>query len=163
MSESTEEKQNSKISKAFPDLTKTFPRSPNEKMAGLVHLPRMLDKARAKERGSLGEYIFPCPLDERLLTFLGVKADKFMEASITINDDGILGWTETACIKRTYEEKKNFNQKFLSKKPNNEKSQKKFDRIRDSIDPCRVDIQTWAALIDLEEGHHPDTPSSPGK
>jgi hypothetical protein len=162
MSDSTEEKQNEKMSTDFPDLTKTFPRSPNEKMAGLVHLPRMLDKARAKEKGSLGEYIYPCPLDERLLTFLGIKADKFMEASITLNDDSILNWTETECSKRTDEEKENFNNKFLSKKPNNEKSQKKFDRIRDSIDPSRVDIQTWAALIDLEEGHHSDTPSSPG-
>ena len=132
-------------------------------MSGLVHLPRMLDKARAKEKGLLGEYIYPCPLDERLLTFLGVKADKFMEASISLEDDNILSWAETQCTKRTDEEKENFNHKFLSKKPNNEKSQKKFDRIRDSIDPSRVDIQTWAALIDLEEGHCSDTPSSLGE
>jgi hypothetical protein len=163
MSESIEAKSNDNISIHFPDLTKTFPRSPNEKLAGLVHLPRMIDKARAKEKGLLGEYIYPCPLDERLLTFLGVKADKFMEASITLRDDSILSWTETECAKRTDEEKEGFNLKFLSKKPNNEKSQKKFDRIRDSIDPSRVDIQTWAALIDLEEGHHSDSPSSLGE
>jgi hypothetical protein len=162
MSESIEEKQNKKTSIVFPDLTKTFPRSPNEKMAGLVHLPRMLDKARAKENESLGEYIYPCPLDERLLTFLGVKDDKFLEASITLDESGILSWIEAECKNRTDEEKEGFNKKFLSKKPNNEKSQKKFDRIRDSIDPARVDIQTWAALIDLEEGHHSDTPSSLG-
>jgi hypothetical protein len=54
MSESIEENPNGNTGSAFPDLTKTFPRSPNEKMAGLVHLPRMLDKARAKEKGLLG-------------------------------------------------------------------------------------------------------------
>jgi hypothetical protein len=91
-----------------------------------------------------------------------VKADKFLEASITLEDNEILSWMESDCKEHTEEEKEGFNQKFLSKKPNNEKSQKKFDRIRDSIDPSRVDVQTWAALIDLEEGHHSDTPSSPG-
>jgi len=29
------------------DLTKEFPRSPNEKMLGLVSLARVIDKARA--------------------------------------------------------------------------------------------------------------------
>ena len=163
MSESTKKKININTEIDFPDLTKAFPRSPNEKMSGLVHLPRMLDKARAKEKGLLGEYIYPCPLDERLLTFLGIKADKLMETSISLEDDNISSWIESECTKRTDEEKESFNLKFLSKKPNNEKSQKKFDRIRDSIDPSRVDIQTWAALIDLEEGHCSDTPSSLGE
>ena len=160
MSEVSHKKRTEKLSIPFLDLTKAFPRSPGDQLAGLVHLPRMIDKARAKEMGLLGEYIFPCPLDERLLTFLGVKADKFTEAIMAIEDKNISKWTETACAKRTTEEKENFNKKFLAKKPNNEKSREKFYRIRDSIDPSRADIQTWAALIDLEEGRLSKVPSS---
>ncbi len=63
------------------NLTLQFPRSPNEAMAGLVHIPRMLDKARAAHQGTLGEYIFPCPLDEMLLEFVGVDFKEFAEIS----------------------------------------------------------------------------------
>ena len=49
-------KRAKKISIPCLDLTKTFPRSPREKIAGLAHLPRMIDKARALENGSITEY-----------------------------------------------------------------------------------------------------------
>ena len=149
-----------KMSIPYLDLAKTFPRSPREKIAGLVHLPRMIDKARALENGSIGEYIYPCPLDERLLTFLCIKSDKFTEAIIATEDQNISKWAETVCASRTDEEKENFNKKFLAKKPNNEKSREKFYRIRDSIDPSRTDIQTWTDLMDLEEGRLAKTPAS---
>ena len=153
-------KRTEKTSIPCLDLAKTFPRSPREKIAGLVHLPRMIDKARALENGSIGEYIYPCPLDERLLTFLCIKSDKFTEAIITIEDQNILKWTETVCARRTDGEKEKFNKKFLAKKPNNEKSWEKFYRIRDRIDPSRTDIQTWTDLIDLEEGRLAKIPAS---
>ena len=46
------------------DLSKVFPRSPKQKMAGLVHLGRMIDKGRAYKEKKLADYIYPCPLDK---------------------------------------------------------------------------------------------------
>ncbi len=63
-------KPDGKSSIEFPDLTKTFPRSPRIKMAGLAHVARMTDKARALKMGTQGEYKYPCPLDEIVLESL---------------------------------------------------------------------------------------------
>ncbi len=57
------------------DLRNIYPRSPQETLGGYVHLPRMIDKARAKLAGTLGEYIWNCPLDQHLLQFLKLDAD----------------------------------------------------------------------------------------
>ena len=56
------------------DLRNSYPRSVHEPLGGYVHLGRMIDKARAKHAGTLGEYIYPCPLDHRLLDFLETRA-----------------------------------------------------------------------------------------
>ncbi len=42
------------------------------KMEGYVHLARMIDKCRAVLAGTEGEYIYPCPMDERLMKFAGI-------------------------------------------------------------------------------------------
>ena len=67
------------INYATPDLTQHPPRSPRVRLGGFVHLPRLLDKARAFAAGKQGDYIYPCPLDQRLLGFIGVSSDSFLE------------------------------------------------------------------------------------
>lgn len=143
-----------------PDLRKTFPRSPLDKLAGLTHLPRMIDKARAKQSGTLGEYIYPCPLDDILLNFLGMKPDQFIETIALTVDEEILSRVETLCVKRNTGEKALFNKNFLAKKPGTGKDWEKFYQIRANIDSSRKDVQTWTALIDLEEGRLAKIPSS---
>lgn len=54
------------------DLTKEFPRSPNDTLAGIVSLPRMIDKTHADADGKLGEYDVDCPHDKPVLAFLGI-------------------------------------------------------------------------------------------
>ena len=61
----------------FMDLTRTYPKSPKETLLGLVHLPRMIDKAKAFKENNLGEYIYPCPLDKLLLNFFIVDYEEF--------------------------------------------------------------------------------------
>ena len=51
------------------DLTKEFPRSPRETLAGYVLAARCLDKCRAILNNSAGEFHFNCPLDQRFLGF----------------------------------------------------------------------------------------------
>src|SRR5207237_9055184 len=58
------------------DLRVHYPRSVREKLAGYVHLARMIDKCRAVLAGTQGEYIYPCPMDRRLLEFAGLETDR---------------------------------------------------------------------------------------
>lgn len=134
------------------NLTLEYPRSPNEKMAGLAHIPRMIDKARAAHQNTLGEYIFPCPLDEMLLEFVGVDFKEFAEISQSENDAGVAAWVKEKCRHQNAESLEKINEALLNKKPDDPKSWKKFKKIRDGINPSRTDINTWVGLIDLEEG-----------
>ena len=58
-----------------PDLTQRPPRSPRCRLGGYAGLPRMLDKGRAAIAGKNGEYHYDCPLDQRILSFLGIEAE----------------------------------------------------------------------------------------
>src|SRR3954447_16609661 len=62
-----------------PDLTQRPPRSPRQRLGGFVILPRMLDKGRATLAGKNGEYHYACPLDQRLLDFVGVDPEALKE------------------------------------------------------------------------------------
>ena len=75
------------------DLTKEYPRSPRETLAGYVIATRVLDKCRAAIAGTLGEYHFDCPLDRRFFEFAGIKAESFRSFVATgANDDEVAAW-----------------------------------------------------------------------
>jgi len=139
------------------DLTRAFPRSPREKMAGLVHLPRMADKVRAKLTGRLGPYIFPCPMDRMMLDFLGLSAEDFVERVKAGDDRLIEAGLEAWCDARGLAErdKTEQNRKLLAHGPEAGEKRAYFLRQRNQIDSARTDITTWAGLIDLEEGRSP--------
>lgn len=83
------------IDYSAPDLTRHPPRSPRVRLGGFVHLPRLLDKARAFAAGRSGEYIYPCAMDERLFAFVGIDADTFLEAVKTgRSDTEMLAWLQ---------------------------------------------------------------------
>jgi len=58
-----------------PDLTQHPPRSARVRLGGYAILPRMLDKGRATLASKNGEYHYACPMDQRLLQFLGLDDD----------------------------------------------------------------------------------------
>ncbi len=64
-----------------------IPRSGDLQAGGISWLPRMIDKARARHRQNLGEYTYPCPLDEQLLQRLGIDADTFEQLAVAHEDD----------------------------------------------------------------------------
>ncbi len=134
------------------NLTLEFPRSPKEQMAGLVHLPRMADKARAARDNTLGEYIYPCPLDEIMLKFMGVDSDTFQHRAGDDMEEALAAWVATQCRHRSQEEVIAVNETLLNRQPDNPEKWKKFYEIRDRLDPTRKEITTWVDLIDLEEG-----------
>lgn len=65
------------------------------KLAGYAHLARMIDKCRAVLAGTEGEYIYPCPMDERLMEFAGITSDQFTSAvKANPTDEGVVKWLE---------------------------------------------------------------------
>jgi len=135
------------------DLRKSFPRSMRVKMEGYVHLARMLDKCRAVLAGTEGEYIYPCPMDERLMKFAGIT-DKEFTATVKANptDKGVAQWFTKASTPHQQTELNEWNEMMLTRGPSSPDKQKYFDKLRDAVDPSRTDLTAWADLQDLEEG-----------
>jgi hypothetical protein len=134
------------------DLTKQFPESPRKIMGGYVHLARMRDKARAKAAGTVGEYIYPCPLDKRLLEFLEINDAAFYEAAQKLENAKLADWISQKARKRSPEEIHQWNEMFLSRQPDNPESLQYFVSLRNKIAPEREGVKTWVDLLDLEEG-----------
>ena len=133
------------------DLRKIFPRSPNETLGGYVHLPRMIDKARAELAGTLGEYHWNCPLDQKLLPFLRVSADEFLRAVSKMKTDmELLDWVKTKAD-RTPAEIKKWSDKMRSRKPQTAQEKEWFAKYAAEIAPGRTDIKTFFDILDADE------------
>ena len=133
------------------DLTQFIPRSPKNKLAGIVMIPRMLDKARAYNNKSLGEYIYPCPLDQTILDFLGIDHNKLTYQAQKLTDEEIELWINEMLSNKSINDKENINKKLLERKPNTKESINRFNLIRDKINPSIKNLTTWVELIELEE------------
>jgi Domain of unknown function (DUF5069) len=134
------------------DLRKKFPRSPKEQLDGYVHVARIIDKARAHNAGTLGEYIYNCPMDQSWFQLTGITAEGFAEAVKTRDDRQIAEWVRQHAKPHTREEIEVWNRTLLSRTPSSPESQQRFLATRQKLAPERTDITTWPALLDLEEG-----------
>ena len=137
------------------DLSKAFPRSPKQEMAGLVHLPRIIDKGRAYKENKLADYIFPCPLDKIILNFLKVDTEVFANMTRDKKDAEINDWAKEQTKSKSQSDFDFINKQILERRPDSEDRLDYFNDLRNKIDPSRTDIETWADLIDLEEGRLP--------
>jgi hypothetical protein len=123
------------------------------KIAGHVHVARMIDKCRAVLAGTEGEYIYPCPMDERLLEFTGITSDQFT-AAVKANptDERVVAWFQQAAKPHSPAELEEWNRSLLTRGPSSPESAAKFKTYLAAIDPSRTDITAWSDLQDLEEG-----------
>ncbi len=135
------------------DLTKQPPRSPNAKLAGIVSLPRLIDKTRAHEEGVIGAYDIDCPHDKPLLAFLGVDFRTFAAKikSFNYDDDHIASWVTGLLAGKTPRDLQDFNDKRRAWGPDAH-SAVYFEKLRRQVAPERTDVRTWFALLDLDEG-----------
>jgi len=135
------------------DLRTAFPRSMRDTLAGYAHLARMIDKCRAVLAGTEGEYIYPCPMDERLMEFAGITSDQFT-AAVKSNptDHEVVVWFKQIAKPHALAELEEWNQKLLQRGPSSPESADRFNKYRDAVDPSRTDITAWSDLQDLEEG-----------
>lgn len=123
------------------------------RLAGYVHLARMIDKCRAVLAGTQGEYIYPCPMDERLMEFAGITSGQFTEAvKANQTDNGVVAWFQQAAKPHPSAELEEWNSGLLLRGPSSPESMANFRKYRDAVDPSRTDLIAWADLQDLEEG-----------
>ena len=135
------------------DLRTTFPRSMRVRLEGYVHLARMIDKCRAVLAGTEGEYIYPCPMDDRLMAFAGITAAQFTAAvKQDPSDEGVIQWFREIATPHPQAELEEWNRMMLSRGPTTPEKQASFNKYRDAVDPSRTDLTSWADLQDLEEG-----------
>ncbi len=135
------------------DLRTTFPRSMRVTLEGYVHLARMIDKCRAVLAGTEGEYIYPCPMDDRLMEFAGITSDQFTAAvKQHPTDDGVALWFQQIVKPHSQAEVDEWNRMMLNRGPSTPEKQTSFNKYRDTVDPSRTDLSSWAGLQDLEEG-----------
>ena len=134
------------------DLTQRPPRSTRTRLGGYALLPRMLDKGRAEIAGKSGEYHFNCPLDQRILEFLGIEADALRAQLAAGKGDGeILDWIRAnQTNKHTPVEIEGWSDAAGKRVPDGE-SLEFFNQIRQAAAPHRSDIETWADLLDVDD------------
>src|SRR4051794_14204930 len=72
---------------AAKDLTVEQPRPMDAELDGYAWLPRMLDKARATLAGTVGTYLFGCPVDHTCMARLGVTPELVLEVAARWADD----------------------------------------------------------------------------
>lgn len=144
------------------DLTREVPRSPKQKMLGIVSLARTIDKARAYNEGKLGEYHYDCPHDKPLFQFLGTDGVTFAAKVKELQtDENILAWVKRDLLaKKTEAEIERFNEDRFQWHPDpGSDSDKYYKELRAQVAPGRDDIVSWFDLLDLDEKRPVENPT----
>jgi hypothetical protein len=136
-----------------PDLTQRPPRSPRVRIGGYALLARMLDKGRATLAGKNGEYHYACPLDQRILEFLGIDPEALKEQLSTGKGDGeILAWIKShQRHPHTPWEIAQWSNYQENRVPSEVDSRDFLHGIHQQIAPARDDIATFTELLDLDD------------
>jgi len=136
-----------------PDLTQRPPRSPRARLGGYALLPRMLDKGRASLIGKNGGYHFACPLDQNILTFLGIDAEALSAELATGKGDGeILEWIcANAKHKHTPWEIAQWTAFRDQAVPSDVETREFFNGLHKGAGEKRDDIFTWADVLELDD------------
>ncbi|HUL54227.1 MAG TPA: DUF5069 domain-containing protein [Opitutaceae bacterium] len=138
---------------SLPDLTQHPPRSPRVRLGGYVHLPRLLDKARAFAAGKNGEYDYNCPLDRRFFSFVGVDPDEFLAAVKTGKGDvAMLAWVnEHARSPRPAWEIEAWSRWLENLGPGDAERHARFAESIGELSAGREDIRTNFDRLDLDD------------
>ena len=134
-----------------PDLRRHPPRSPRVTLGGYVHLPRLIDKARAHLAGTGGDYHYDCPLDARFFGFTGIKPEAFLEAVRTADSDSaVLAWVRAHAPKDSAAI--DLWSAALSRRgPSDAEMHAWFAERLQALAPQRDDISTFFDLLDLDD------------
>lgn len=136
------------------DLTKEYPRSPRETLAGYVIAARMLDMCRAVLAGTAGEYHFDCPLDNQFLGFTGIAADEFKAFVATgATDTEVAAWIKQNSKIKERPEIVAWNNKLRATRPCDMpiELQQFLEDYIPKVVPKNRPVYVWFDVYDLEE------------
>lgn len=139
------------VNLANPDLTQHPPRSVRVRLGGYVHLPRLLDKARAVIAGKGGDYHYNCPLDQRFFAFTGIDPDAMLaEIKSGKSDTEMLAWVNEKAGRQLYEIKawSDWLEQFG---PGGAEGHEWLAGVVKTDAPDRSDIRSFADLLDLDD------------
>ena len=132
------------------NLIDNYPRSPREKLKGLVHIPRMIDKANAYRDKILGEYVFPCPMDKIMLNFLGLSVHEFTNRIYNREEEEIGEWISGIIASKQRVDIDCINEQIL--KPKRIWWKQILCLIFFMLTPFKKRFNTWVDRVDYEEG-----------
>ena len=142
------------LSFGIVDLNRRAPRSPyNTEVYGMVQLARLIDKGRASNSNTLGAYFYgeDSGIDRATLGFLGVSAAEFAEALNTLATDAdVEAWLKTNHPKNEADIEA-YNERMTQMGPTDERYKALMAKMIDKIAPERTDINTWFALMALDD------------
>jgi hypothetical protein len=136
-----------------PDLTRHPPRSPRTRLGGYVHLPRLIDKARAVVGGKNGDFHYNCPMDQRFFAFTGIAPDPLMaEIKSGKSDSELLAYVQAhAQPKRHPSEIAAWSAWFEQLTPTPPDTRAFFNDVHRKNAPQRDDIATWFDWLELDD------------
>jgi hypothetical protein len=136
-----------------PDLTRHPPRSPRTRLGNYVHLPRLIDKARALTAGTNGEYHYPCPFDARFFAYTGLSADAFLaEVKAGKSDSELLAYVGAhAQPQRHPAEIAGWSAWMEQLTVASPDSRSFFNDVHLKNAPHREDIATWFDWLELDD------------
>lgn len=141
------------INAFVPDLTQHPPRSPRCKLGGYVHLPRLLDKARAVLAGKGGDYHYNCPLDRRFFNFTGIDHEAMLAAiKEGKTDTEMLAWVEARAGKSPADIKA-WSDWLTTHAAGSVDMHAWFMETIKTLSPDREDIVSFFDLLDLDDYH----------
>ena len=141
--------------------TSEYPRSPKEKIGGLVHLGRLFDKIRLRNRGLIRDYNYlTTGFDKYLLDYLGLKAEDLERRVLQGGTDvDLLAWVRTNGKPLSQAEIRLWNMKVLAAAPADTEARQRFEARLVEIAAKRgvsveqlPKISTWVEAIELDEG-----------
>ncbi len=134
-----------------PDLTQHAPRSPRVRLGGYVHLPRLLDKARAVIAGKNAGYNYNCPLDKHFFGFTGIDQEALLATIKTAKSDTeILAWVREN-TRRLPSEIAAWSTWLSAHGAGGVDGHAWFSDAIKNAGPDRDDIQTFFDLLDLDD------------
>jgi len=136
------------------DVSRHAPRSPYDtSVGGLTALGRMIDKGRAYNSGTLGDYWYgeDCAIDRCLLEFLGLTQDEFTTAlKEHATDEAVVEWLGER-LQRPEPEIEEFNQRLWNLDATDEEQQVLLKRLIAKYEPSRTELDSFFALIALDD------------
>ena len=142
------------LSFGIVDLNRRAPRNPyNTEVYGMVQLARLIDKGRAFNGDTLGAYFYgeDSGIDRATLTFLGISAAEFSEALNTFATDAeVEAWLK-ANHPKSEADIEGYNERMKQMGPTTERHEAMMAKMLSRIAPERMDINTWFALMELDD------------